>query len=153
MSPSSLPPSVFSLLRVKLLFIAQYPNIFYSEPISAPSILMCFASSLASPLSSTRVQQRVLPPLLVTLLPLPCLAAGHGERKNEETKHFRLYTARGKTMVWFPPCCVRRLFCLFGLCVCFSTSSTLHSESDRHIDELGNSNLSINVSIYLFYPI
>lgn len=60
-----LPPTVSSLFHIKLLFIALLPPIWVffffphstsvSAPISALSLCMCFASSLASPLSSTWV--------------------------------------------------------------------------------------------------
>lgn len=53
---------IFSLFPIKLLFIAQHPSIFFSslsvctrlDP-PPPPFFMCFASSLASPLSSTGV--------------------------------------------------------------------------------------------------
>lgn len=90
------------------------PGKTHSASVSAlvRSLCTCFASSLASPLSSTWVLQRELPPppplppptrtddsLPNTPLPPPCSAAGHRKRKNAESEHFRLYTARGKALV------------------------------------------------------
>lgn len=86
-------------------------------PTSAPSHLMRFPCSLASPTNSTWISHRDLPPLLVSPPFLQCLAAGQRERKNEETKHFRLYTARGKAADWFPQCCFRRDYFVCLACV------------------------------------
>lgn len=110
-----LPPSVFSLFHIKLLFIALFPNTF--PPHSSSCLSVC-TNLRALPLYVFRLQPRLTsqlyvdlaertpappaePPtsLLVTLLPPPCFAAGHRKRKNAETENFRLYTARGKAAV------------------------------------------------------
>lgn len=128
-----LPPTVFSLFHIKLLFIALFPNMFFP---SSSWVSVC-TSLRALPLYVFRLQPRLtsqlyvdlaersppthptppaIPPtsLLITLLPPLYFAAGHRKRKNAETEHFRLYTARGKAAVWCPLCCVRqnRFVCL-----------------------------------------
>lgn len=134
---SSFLPPLFSLFYIKLLFAAQYPNMVYFS-----SFPFCVCTNLSAlPPHVFRLQPRLTsqlyvglgeisppPTPFVTLLPPP-YAAGHGERKNEETKHFRLYTARGKAVVWCPLCCVRQdcFVCLAYVCV-FFTSSTLNSD-------------------------
>lgn len=120
---------IFSLFPIKLLVIPQY---FFPLPLCLyqtrppPTALHVFR---LQPRLTSQLYRGLTESSLLSLLPFSlcgALLGGTGKRKNEETKHFRLYTARGKAVVWFPLCFVTQdcVVCLtpVHLCVCFAPS-------------------------------
>lgn len=135
---SFLPTPVFSPFHIKLLIIS-HPNMFFLlsllclyQPQHPPFV--CVSPPASPHLSALHGLSRP-PPLHFSLF--HALLQGARRGKNEETKHFRLYTARGKAAVWCLLCCVRPdcFVCLACVCLCFSPP--LHwTQTDRRIDEL-----------------